>query len=529
MSSASRMRRGAGLVGAFTMASRVLGLAREMLQSRIIGAGAAQSAFVFAFMLPNLSRRLFGEGALTSAFLPVFKAKLESGRRDEALRLARTVSTMVTLLLGSVVLVGVAGLTAFLAARGSGASEAGAASARVFLICDLARILLPYAVFICGAAFGMAMLNATGRFFASSFVPCLLNVVWIAALGVLAFASELSAVAKTTVVAWAVLGAGMLQSAFMLAALRRAGMPLRPSLRGWRDESTRLVWRNTGIAAVGAGAVQISTALDQALAQIAAPWAAAALAYADRLFELPLAVVGTAFGTVLLPTLSGHFAKGDVEGARAAFADAVRDLVALLLPAAAAVVVLAPDVVAAIYQGGAFGRDDAVRVSRALVCYAPGLVVFGLNKALVPWFHAQMDVRTPVRVSLWMVGANAAMNVAAAFALPVEWRHSGMACATVATSAATTVVLARLARRRNGPMGWRPLVRSLAPSALAALAMALALAALRFFAFPAPAVTPGERFCRLAAEIAIGGAVWATLSPLPRRLAARLARRFLRR
>ncbi len=513
------VRRGAGLVGAFTMLSRVLGLVREMLQARVVGAGAAQSAFVCAFLLPNLTRRLFGEGALTGAFLPVFKSELENRGREEALKLARAVATMVALLLSAGALLGMALLTAALWRDAPAAATADAPD-RVRLTMTLARTMLPYSVFICGAAFGMAMLNATGRFFASSFVPCILNVAWIGALAALWFAPGTSIAAKTEVLAWTVLGAGALQLAFMLVALWRRGLALAPRLRGWSAVNVRLVWKNTGVAAVGAGAQQISTALDQLLAQVAAPWAAASIAYANRLVELPLAVVGTAFGTVLLPALSGAFARSDRAAARAAFASASRDMLTLLLPAAAALAVLAPDITAAFYRGGAFGAGDSARVARALACYAPGLVAFGLNKTLVPWFHAQRDVKTPVRISVAAVVSNAALNALAVFALPVEWRHAGMAAATVATATATTVALGVVAARRGGGPDWPALCMALRPAFFAALAMTLALLALRasprfasFSAAAADAAARGGGAFRafapvLAVEVVAGGAIW---------------------
>ena len=480
-------------MGSLTMASRALGLVRDMFQSRIVGGGVEQSAFTLAFLVPNLLRRLFGEGALTAAFLPVFKAEVDAGRREEALALARAVATMVVSLLLALVL---AGMLAAGAALSWWTPAAADPAGRAALTLRLLRLLLPYGVFICAAAFCMAALNALGRFFASSLVPCILNLVWIAALASIAvFAPGWEPARAVTAASGAIVGAGALQFAFLFFALRRRGWTLAPRFRGWRGEKVRLVWRKTGQAAVGAGAVQISTACDQALAQVAAPWAAGVLAFANRLVELPLAVVGTAFSTVLLPVFSGRFACGDRDGARAEFLGAVRRMMVLMVPAAAGLALLAPDVATVFFQGRAFLPRDAARVARAASCYAPGLVFFGVNKALVPWFQAQGDVRTPVRISLVSVAANGVLNVLAALALPVEWRHAGIALATVASAVLSSAMLAAAARRRNGAMGWARLARPAAAVAAAAAAMSAALAAASA-AWPVP-------------DVAGGGAGWA--------------------
>lgn len=504
------MKRTSGLlrnvftVGSWTGLSRVLGFAREMLQSRLIGAGMEQSAFAFAFMVPNLARRLFGEGALTSAFVPVFKEQVETGRPDEARRLARAVSTMVSLMLGAVVLAAMLGITGALAFGGDVCGE------RAGLILRLTRVTLPYAVFICAAAFGMGVLNALGRFLESALAPCILNVVWIATLGSFLLVPGIDVRTRLYALCGAIVVAGLLQLAFMLWALRRRGFALRPSLVGWRDNATRLVWRNTFVAAVGAGAIQLNALADQALAQLASPWAAGVIGYADRLMELPLGVIGIAFGTVLLPTFSGFFARGDASGARDALLSATRNMLLVMVPASVGLAVLAPDVVRLVYQGGRFDAEATLRVSRALRCYAVGLAVFGFNKAIVPWFHAQKDLRTPLRVSVRMVLANLALNAVAVFGLPVEWRHVGIALATVTTSVGTCAWLLALARRRNGPLGLGALRGDLFQILPSAAAMGLLLFCLS--AIPtrwlAPLGWAGQALW-LALLIAVGAGLYA--------------------
>lgn len=475
----SSILKNTAIVGAMTAMSRVLGLVREMLQSRFIGAGWEQSAFALAFAIPNMARKLFGEGALTAAFVPIFKGELESRRLEEARALARAVMTMAFFMLGAIVVLSVLGVTVALGFSPWGFAEQSAECARAGLILRLTRILLPYMLFVCGAAFGMGVLNAMGKFTASSLMPCLLNVFWIAALVCLAFFGSWSLADRAAFISWAILVAGAAQMAFMFVCMKRRGMAPGLTLKGWGDGKTRLVWKNTLIGAVGAGAVQINCMLDQVLGQLAAPWAAGVIGYADRLMDLPLGVVGVAFGTVLLPSLAGCFATGDVAGARKAFLSSVDNMLFVMVPAAVGLGILAPEVTRVIYEGKAFDAVATTRVARAVSCYAAGLGFFGVQKCLVPWFQAQKDMKTPLRVSVKMVFLNAALNVLAVVFLPVEWRHVGLAASTVLCAGISCVLLARAAARRNGGLGLGALLRPVCRTCAAAAVMGGALLAAR--------------------------------------------------
>ena len=489
----SRTLKNVFTVGAFTALSRVLGLVREMLQSRCIGAGIVQSAFTLAFAIPNMARKLFGEGALTAAFVPVFKGEVEAASLEKAGRLARAVMTMVLLMLGAVVLLAMGGLELVVTFR----NELGVRNIERFMLTvRLVKTMLPYMIFICGAAFGMGVLNALGRFAAAALMPSILNAVWIAALAALFLFPGLAVQTRVQAVCAAILLAGFLQLAFMLRAMAKKGISPWPSFRGWRDGNVRLVWRNMAIGCVGAGAVQVNYMLDQALALKANEWAAGAIGYADRLMELPLGIVGTAFGTVLLPTFAGFFARNDLDGARAAFVSSMRNMLLVVVPAAVGLVVLAPELTRLVYHGGRFDEVAVVRVARAVACYSLGLAFFCAQKTLTPWFQAQKDLKTPLKVAVRMVFLNATLNVAAVFGLPVEWRHVGLAASTVACSGISCAWLAALARRRNGPLGWAHLVRPVGAMLFASAVMAGVLVVLK----------------RVLADLGVGGTAGAVLS-----------------
>lgn len=419
-----RILRNTFTVGGLTAFSRVLGLVREMLQSRLIGAGVEQSAFTLAFAIPNMARKLFGEGALTAAFVPIFKGEVEKGNKEDALLLARMVLSSVLFVLGAAVALGVAALSIWLEA-------AEGVSVRADLSVRLVRILLPYMIFICGAAFGMGALNSLGRFAEGAFMPAMLNVVWIAALVGLWFFPSVPIATRVSVVCWAILFGGLFQMLFLMRCMAKRGYSFRFRLPDFRNPKFNLVWKNTFLGAVGAGAVQINYMLDQVLGQYAAPWAAGVIGYAERLMDLPLGVVGVAFGTVLLPTFSGCFARGDELGARKALKTSILQMLVVMLPASVVTFFCSDWIVSLIYEGGAFDSVATTRVARALSVYGIGLCFFSIYKCLVPYFQAQRDMKTPLRVTLITVVMNAILNILAVVFLPQEWRHVGLAVSTV--------------------------------------------------------------------------------------------------
>ena len=513
------------IVGALTALSRVLGLVREMLQSRLVGAGVEQSAFTLAFAIPNMVRKLFGEGALTAAFVPIFKSEVDAEGIEKASRLARAVMTTVLAMLVALVALSSGALEAVSFAL---SSREGADTGRISLTCNLVGTLLPYMVFICGAAFGMGVLNSLGRFKAAGFMPALLNICWISALATLFFFPSLSAAARVKWIARAILAAGAVQMAFMMVAMAKAGVSPRPLFSGWGGEKVRKVWRNIAIGALGAGAVQINYMLDQTLAQMASPWAAGVIGYAERLMDLPLGVIGVAFGTVLLPAFAGLFSKGDMDGARSALSSSLQSLLFAMLPAAAGLFVLAPEITSVIYEGRAFDAVATMRVSRAVAVYATGLGFFGFQKTLVPWFQAQGDLKTPLKVSTIAVVLNAALNIAAVALLPVEWRHAGLAASTVVCAAVSCGLLYAFAVRKNGSLGLGSVAKPILKMIFASAAMAFAVAYAKPFAARIPFGDAAGGVVPLAATILAGAvvylAVFALLAPhairdcLPRRL-----------
>lgn len=450
-----------------TAISRVLGLVREIAMAYFFGTSALKSAFDIAFIIPNLFRRLFGEGALSSAFVPVFGEALVKEGRESAYRFAVKVISFLVLVLGVVTVAGIL-LTYPLAA-------ALPADSRWLIPLPMLRVMLPYALLICVAALVSGMLNTLGRFAVSALTPFLLNLIWIVTL--LAACPFLKEMPETQimVLSWAILFAGLAQVLFQLPELAKHGFRFRLGFAGlFADEKLRRVLRLMGPAALGIGLIQINVCVDKFLAFWADAAAPAALEYAERIVYLPLGMFGTAFMTVLLPTFSRQAASGDRGVMRETLERAIRHLSVIMAPCSAALAVLALPVITLIYsfKGGQFDADSGMLSARALAAYAPGLLVFSFQKAVTPAFYGMQDLRTPVRVSLFGLVLNVALNVASVLWLPHGWKHVGIAGSTVVTSLVNGVTLAVLLHRRLGAPRAGQILRPVGKAVACALAMA---------------------------------------------------------
>jgi putative peptidoglycan lipid II flippase len=464
-----RVLRSVSVVSFMTAISRVLGLVREVAMAFFFGTSALKSAFDLAFIIPNLFRRLFGEGALSSAFVPVFSETLVKEGRDSAYRFAVRVIALLAAVLGAVTLFGILATWPL--------AQILPPDSRWLIPLPLLRVMLPYALLICVAALLSGMLNALARFAIPSLAPFLLNLIWIVTLCVACPLLRGLADAQIMVLSWAILFAGMAQIVFQLPELARQGFRFRIVFRGvFADPKLRRVLVLMAPAALGIGIIQINVCMDKFLAFWADPAAPAALEYAERIVYLPLGMFGTAFMTVLLPTFSRQAARGDIALMRETLERAIRNLAVIMAPCAAALLVLALPVISLIYsiKGGRFDEASAVLSARALAAYAPGLLVFSLQKAQTPVFYGLQDLKTPVRVSLVGLCLNVALNVTSVVLLPHGWKHVGIAGSTVVTSLVNAAMLAVILRRRAGflhlsAVAW-PLIRAVA----CATAMALA-------------------------------------------------------
>ena len=440
----TRVLRSVSVVSCMTAVSRVLGLVREIAMAYFFGTTALKSAFDLAFVVPNLFRRLFGEGALSSAFVPVFSETLVKEGRERAYLFAVRVISLLAAVLGVVTVLGIL-LTWPL-------EHVLPPDSRWLIPLPMLRVMLPYALLICVAALLSGILNALSRFAIPSLTPFLLNLIWIVTLCVACPLMLGLPERQIVVLSWAILFAGLAQILFQLPELSKQGFRFRLVFSGiFADPKLRRVLALMAPAAVGIGVIQINVCVDKVLAFWADPAAPAALEYAERLVYLPLGMFGTAFMTVLLPTFSKQAAAGDTALMRDTLERALRNLAVIMAPCSAALLVLALPVITLIYgiKGGRFDDASALLSARALAAYAPGLLVFSLQKAVTPAFYGMQDVKTPVRVSMACLILNVTFNVTSVILLPAGWKHVGIAGSTVVTSLINGVVLAMLLRRRG--------------------------------------------------------------------------------
>ena len=437
--------RSVSIVSAMTAISRFGGLIREMAMAYFFGTSALKSAFDIAFIVPNLFRRLFGEGALSSAFVPVFSETLEKEGREQARLLAMRLITLLALVLGVITLGGI--LLSYPIERMLPSDS------RWLLPMPMLRIMLPYALLICVAALVGGMLNTLGRFGISSFTPFLLNFIWILTLvGIFPFLRD-DPDFRVIVLSWAILFAGLAQILFQIPTLHRHGFHFRLYFSGiFKDPRLMRVLILMGPAALGMGIIQVNVCVDKLLAYWADASAPAALEYAERIVYLPLGMFGTAFMTVLLPTFSRLATRNDLPAMRQTLERAMRNMMLIMAPCSAGLMVLAYPCIEVIYsmKGGAFNEESTLLSARALAAYAPGLLVFSFQKALTPAFYGMQDLKTPLRVSLYVLVLNLAFNVASVILLPTGWKHVGIAGSTVLCSAVNGFVLALILRRKIG-------------------------------------------------------------------------------
>ena len=426
-----RLLSGILTVSGWTLMSRVLGFVRDVMISGLIGPGPLMDAFVAAFRLPNMFRRFFAEGAFNAAFVPMFSKRLEAD--DNPLGFASLALSGLGL-----VLLALTGLSmVFMPALVWATAEGFAGDPRFGLTVDYGRIVFPYILFISIAALLSGALNAAGRFSAAAAAPVLLNVLLI---GAMALAARTGGAVMLALV-WAVPVAGVAQLALVWVAAERAGLRLRPVRPRWTPEMAQLV-RIAIPAALAGGVVQVNLVVGQLVASQydnAVSW----LYAADRLYQLPLGVVGIAVGIVLLPDLSRRLKAGDDDGARHALSRGGEVALALTLPCAVALVVIPLPLVAVLFERGAFGADDSAATALAVAVYGLGLPAFVLQKILQPIFFAREDTRSPFRYAVVAMVVNAVL----AFGLaPVM----GWIAAALATSVAAWVMVWQLARGARG-------------------------------------------------------------------------------
>lgn len=419
-----RLLSGVLTVSFWTLMSRVLGVAREIILMSFIGPGPIMDAFVAAFRLPNMFRRFFAEGAFNAAFVPMFSKRLEAD--DDPLGFAHDAMNGLALVVMILTALALIFMPAFVWATAGGF----AGSERFDLTVGFGRIVFPYIFFISLAALFSGALNATGHFAAAAAAPVLLNIFVIGAM----LAAHWIGGDVVTALIWAVPVAGIAQLALVWSAAERAGVRLRPGRPRWTPEMKHLVAVAVPAALAG-GVMQINLLVGQQVASHfdkAISW----LYAADRLYQLPLGVVGIAVGIVLLPDLSRRLKAEDHTGAQRALSRAGEFALLITIPCAVALVVIPIPLVSVLFERGASGPDDTAAIALAVAIYGLGLPAFMLQKLIQPLYFAREDTRSPFRYAVWSMIVNAVLAIG--FAPVLGW----IAPAIATTVAAWTMLVA---------------------------------------------------------------------------------------
>ncbi len=451
MSSEKReMTRAAGVVGFWTVLSRVLGFVRDMVVALALGAGLGSDAFFVAFRIPNLLRRLFAEGALSAAFIPTFVETLQRDGKHEATRLASKVMTFSAIVLALVTAAGIfwSPLVVTLTAKGFVDIPE-----KFALTVQLNRVMFPYIFFISLVALMSGVLNSVGHFAAPAAAPVLLNICMIAAV---TLSGSLFGREPVYALAWGVVIAGILQLVLQIPFLSLTGMRLRPDF-GFNEPGMKRIGRLFVPAALAGAVYQINVLVGTILASMLPTGSISWLWYADRLVELPLGIFAIAFGTAVLPSMSRLAGNGDMKGLAGSISFALRLIAFFIVPASVGLIVLSEPIVAVLFQRGLFTATDTLRTAEALRWYAVGLWAFSGLKVVTQAFFSLKDTTTPFRTAVIAV----VVNLVAGLLLMGPMAHRGLALATSLSAAANLLILFYILDRRLRPFPCEELFNSL--------------------------------------------------------------------
>jgi len=487
-----------GSIGGLTMVSRVLGMVREMVVGRVLGATAAADVFTLAFLIPNLFRRLFGEGAFSAGFVPLFSQRLkDDGDMAGARHFAEEVLSVFLPLLLAITAIFMVFMPFFLGLLvSSGWGEGGA---KTEFAVEVTRITMPYLIFICLVSLVSGVLNSIGRFAAAAFAPALLNVALVIALIIVPDGGA----PTVRAMCWAVLAGGVAQLALTWGSMVRWGVPLK--LRAPRiTPGVRELFTLVLPATLAGGTYYLSQAFYVYFATSLPDGSLLILGQADRLNQLPLALIGSALGVAILPAVSRAIGRSDEAGAGRVQAQAIELGMLLTIPAAVALAVTAGSIATVIFEGGRFTEEDANVTGAVLATLVLGLPAYVLIKILSPGFYARRDVKTPVKIAVGTLVGSVLLN----FVLVPRLGIVALPLSTAIGAWANALLLAGLLHHRGhfrvpGWLASRLVRQTIAGAAMgAALWLVQAMLAERF------AGSTGDRLLGLVALVGTGGLVY---------------------
>jgi len=464
LSEKKNIARAAGVLGAATILSRIMGMVRDMVVSRLFGAGYATDAFFAAFQIPNMLRRFFAEGALTSAFVPIFSECYTLKGESRARELANTCFTLLTIVMAFVTIAGIIFSPQIVRLMFPGFA---AEPSKLELTVLLNRLMFPYIFFVSLVALCMGILNTLRHFFTPAISTVLLNITIILSALLL---HSLFAVPILSLAVGVLVG-GLLQLLLQLPVLWRRGFRLRLRF-DFENPAVRRIALLMVPSIFGVGVYYLNITVGNILASMLPQGSVSYLYYAQRLFEFPQGVFTVSVAQAVLPSMSRQAAEGDVAALKDSLQFGLRLMIFITIPAMAGLIVSATPIFTLLFMGGAFDYVKAVACGDALVQYSLGLTSVAMIRVLAPAFYALKDTRTPVITALVAF----ILNFAFSLVLMRSMLHSGLALASSLSAFANMIMLLYLLRRKVGPIGGRKLlivsikgICAAVPAALAAM------------------------------------------------------------
>ncbi len=489
--------RAAGIVGGFTLISRVFGFIRDMVIAWFFGAGPLSDAFFAAFRLPNLFRRLFGEGSLTVAFIPVFSGYLTDHGKAAAFDMARSAARMLSVILVIITLAGI--LAAPAVVRVIAPGFVGSQFSTAVL---LTRIMFPYIFFICLVALCMGILNALGHFAAPAFAPVILNLSIIAAM---LFLCPLLPEPITGLAAGVVIG-GLLQLLLQLPFLARQGFVF------WRranfyHPALKTIGRRMLPSVFGAAAYQINMLVSTLLASFLAAGSVSWLYYADRLVQFPLGIFAISMSVAILPGLSRQAAARNLHQFSETLSDAIKLIFFITLPAMTGLIVLRQPIVALLFERGAFDPASTAMTADALLYFSLGLWAFSGVRIVVSAFYALGNTRTPVIMGIISISAHMVLCLV----LMKPMAHAGLALAGALSAMVNFILLTIPLSRKVRVPDWKKIIESIAGSVICSAIMGFCLHVFSGWAIARLSVAPATSI--QSAESVAGSVAAAASTP----------------
>ncbi|MCD5411485.1 murein biosynthesis integral membrane protein MurJ [Thermodesulfovibrionales bacterium] len=478
MSAKGRITKAAGKVSIAVFTSRILGYVKDMMLASLFGATGVADVFFVAFRIPNLLRELFAEGAMSAAFIPVLTEYQTKHGHDEANRIVRATFIFIIIFVGLICVLGIVFAPLIVSVIAPGfLNEPEKFSKTVFLT----RIMFPFLLFISLTALTMGALNTRRVFFISALSPAMLNITIIVCMLTLAihFVEPIIAVAIGVTVG------GLAQFLFQVPSFFRQGYTFIWPKSKTRDQkiaserdrniSSPLLWhpglKKIGLlivpATVGMAATQINVLISTILASYLPEGSITFLYFSMRLIQFPIGMFGVAMGMAILPTLSEHSTRREMDKLRDDFSFALRLLFFIAVPAMAGLVVLNIPIVSTLFYRGAFDYAATIATSDALMFYALGIWAIVGVKVITATFYSMQDVKTPIKIVVIAV----IINILFSLLLIGPMKHNGLALANTISAGCSFMLLFYFLRNRLGSIETKKIATSLIKALFAVTVM----------------------------------------------------------